>query len=118
MTVTELLHRAAAQKATLAATDNETRNRALCEMAKALRFHTKAILLANERDLENADGKISEVMKDRLRLTSERISAMADAVEEVTRLPDPLGLEQSNVTRENGINIKKVSVPLGGLAMR
>ncbi len=117
MTVTELLKRAAAQKATLAATDNETRNRALCEMAKALRFHTKAILLANERDLENADGKISEVMKDRLRLTSERISAMADAVEEVTRLPDPLGLEQSNVTRENGINIKKVSVPLGVLAM-
>ncbi len=117
MTVNELLERAVSHKATLAATDNETRNRALCEMAAALRFHTKAILAANSLDLKNADGKISEVMKDRLRLSPERIEAMAQAVTEVTDLPDPLGRTLDSCERENGIKIKKVSVPLGVLAM-
>ena len=117
MSVNELLKRAAAQKAVLAATDNQTRNRALCEMAESLRFYHKAILAANEEDLKNADGKISEVMKDRLRLTKERIFAMADAVLEVTKLPDPLGKVLSQNTRDNGLLIEKVSVPLGVLAM-
>ncbi|MBQ8549995.1 MAG: glutamate-5-semialdehyde dehydrogenase [Clostridia bacterium] len=117
MTVKELLEKAVVHKAFLATTDNDTRNRALLAMAEALRANTDQILAANDIDLANADGKISEVMKDRLRLTKERIGAMADAVVEVTRLPDPLGRKLDFVTRENGIEINKISVPLGVLAM-
>ncbi|MBR3594152.1 MAG: glutamate-5-semialdehyde dehydrogenase [Clostridia bacterium] len=117
MTVKELLEKAVVHKAFLATTDNDTRNRALLAMAEALRANTDQILAANDIDLANADGKISEVMKDRLRLTKERIGAMADAVVEVTRLPDPLGRKLDFVTRENGIEITKISIPLGVLAM-
>ena len=63
MSVNELLSRAVLHKATLAATDNEKRNEALLKMADALRANTEKILAANALDLENADGKISEVMK-------------------------------------------------------
>jgi len=117
MTVMDLLSRAVLHKAELAATDNDKRNNALLCMADALRENTDSILAANELDIAAAEGKISEVMKDRLRLTPERIAAMADAVVEVTRLPDPLGRSLQTVTRENGLKIEKVSVPLGVLAM-
>ncbi len=117
MTVNELLDRAAAHKATLAAATNEQKNSALIKMAESLRAHTDSILSANGKDLENADGKISEVMKDRLRLTKERIHNMADAIIDVTRLPDPVGITLDTNTCQNGLKIKKVSVPVGLLAM-
>ncbi len=117
MTVTELLQKAVVNKPVLAATDDNKRNEALLSMAEALRENMAEILEANALDLAAADGKISEVMKDRLRLTPERISAMADAVVEVTKLPDPLGRRLDFITRENGMEIEKVSVPLGVLAM-
>ncbi len=117
MTVNELLLSAAKHKATLAAADAEQKNNALMCAAESLRAHTEDILAANRIDLENADGKISEVMKDRLRLTSERIAAMADAVLDVTRLPDPVGLTLEEHSCENGLKISKVSVPVGVLAM-
>lgn len=117
MTVNELLLSAAKHKATLAAASEETKNAALCSAAESLRAHTDDILAANKIDLENANGKISEVMQDRLRLTAERIAAMADAVLDVTRLPDPVGLTLSESECANGLKISKVSVPVGVLAM-
>ncbi len=117
MTVNELLCRAAAHKSTLAAATNEQKNCALTKMAESLRAHTDSILAANAKDLENADGKISEVMKDRLRLTADRINAMADAIIDVTRLPDPVGITIDTNSCQNGLNIRKVSVPVGLLAM-
>ena len=117
MTTLEILQRAKAQKATLAAMSGEQRNKALLKMAESLKAHCDEIIAANKVDIENAKDKISPVMIDRLTLTKERIFAMADAVVDVTRLPDPLGETISTVCRPNGLTIRKVSVPLGLLAM-
>lgn len=95
----------------------EKKNAALLNMADALIFHTEDILAANETDLNNAKGKISEVMLDRLRLDEKRIVAMADGIREVAKLPDPVGRVISETTRENGLKIEKVSVPLGVVAI-
>ena len=117
MTTLEILQRAKAQKAALAAMSGEQRNKALLKMAESLKAHCDGIIAANKIDIENARDKISPVMIDRLTLTKERIFAMADAVVDVTRLPDPLGETISTVCRPNGLTIRKVSVPLGLLAM-
>ncbi len=117
MTTLEILRKAKAQKAVLAAMSGEQRNEALLKMAESLKKHCDEIIAANKIDIQNAKDKISPVMIDRLTLTKERIFAMADAVVDVTKLPDPLGETISTVKRPNGLNIRKVSVPLGLLAM-
>lgn len=89
------------------------KNAVLFNMADALISHTDDILAANETDLKKAAGRISEVMLDRLRLDKNRIAAMAEGIREVAKLPDPVGRVISETTRENGLLIKKVSVPLG-----
>ena len=95
----------------------DKKNFVLLNMADALVSHTDNILSANETDLKNAEGKISEVMLDRLRLDKGRIAAMAEGIREVAKLPDPVGRVLSETTRENGLLIKKVSVPLGVVAI-
>lgn len=95
----------------------DKKNSVLLNMADALISHTDDILAANETDLKNAAGKISEVMLDRLRLDKGRIAAMAEGIREVAKLPDPVGRVLSETTRENGLLIKKVSVPLGVVAI-
>lgn len=95
----------------------EKKNSVLFNMADALISHTDDILAANETDLRNAAGRISEVMLDRLRLDKNRIAAMAEGIREVAKLPDPVGRVISETTRENGLLIKKVSVPLGVVAI-
>ncbi len=117
MTTIDILKKAKAQKQTVAALSGEQRNLALIKMAESLKSHCEEIIAANRLDIENAKDKISPVMIDRLTLTKERIFAMADAVVDVTRLPDPLGEVISTVDRPNGLTIRKVSVPLGLLAM-
>ena len=72
MTTQEILQAAKAAKGAFAAADTETRNRALEEMADALLADREAILAANALDLEAAQGSISTVMQDRLRLTDAR----------------------------------------------
>ena len=96
---------------------DEKINDALAAMAKALIENTDKILKINAIDIENARDKISPVMIDRLRLTRERISAMADGLLEITKLPSPLGRILSSVTRPNGLIINKVSVPMGVIAI-
>ena len=117
MTTLEILQRAKVQKPKLAAMGGEQRNLALLKMAESLKNKSDEIIAANKIDIENAKDKISPVMIDRLTLTKERIFAMADAVVDVTKLPDPLGETISTVKRPNGLTIRKVSVPLGLLAM-
>ena len=97
--------------------NTDKKNSVLLNMADALISHTDDILAANETDLKNAAGKISEVMLDRLRLDKARIAAMAEGIREVAKLPDPVGRALSETTRENGLLIKKVSVPLGVVAI-
>ena len=117
MTTIEILQKAKLCKTSVAASSNEQRNNALIKMAEALKSHCDDIIAANNLDISNATGKISPVMIDRLTLNKQRIFAMADAIVEVTALPDPLGEVLTSVKRPNGLKIEKVSVPLGLLAM-
>ena len=117
MTTQKIIDNAVSCKSVFAATTSRQRNNALVCMAESLVEKCDEIIEANKIDLENAKGKISEVMLDRLSLTKERIVAMAEAVKEVTNLPDPLGREIEKTNRPNGLEITKVSVPLGVLGM-
>ena len=89
------------------------KNAALLSMAGALEIDSKKILAANAEDVEAARGVVSEVMIDRLRLTEERIHAMAEGIREVVRLKDPVGEVIESVTRPNGLSIQKRRVPMG-----
>ena len=82
-------------------------------MADALVDATADILAANQLDMEAAQGRISEVMLDRLLLTEERIQAMADGILQVAALPDPVGELLEERTLENGLVIQKKRVAMG-----
>ena len=101
----------------IAGKTDEELNLALTKMAEALLSGTDAILLANECDVKAAEGKISPVMIDRLRLTKERIEGMAKGIIEITALPSPLGKVIKRVERPNGLIIERVSVPMGVIAI-
>ena len=113
----EMLERAKAARAKVSALSAEKRNAALNAMADALIANTEAILAANAVDMEKAAGVISTVMLDRLKLTAERIAGMAKGIRDVALLPDPVGLLLDEHTREDGLNIKKVSTPVGVIAI-
>ena len=117
MTTQEILLSAKAAAPVLAAADTELKNRALLAMAESLITNCDAILQENAKDMAAAQGKISPVMLDRLRLTEERISAMAEGIRQVASLPDPVGRVRSTVTRPNGMVIQKVGVPMGVVAI-
>ena len=90
------------------------KNDALLEIAFVLRRCKQEIIEANAIDLENARArKMSESLIDRLKLTEDRIEGMAQACEKLVALTDPVGEVISGSTRPNGMNIRKVRVPLG-----
>ena len=93
------------------------KNQALLAMAEALEESRESILAANALDLSAARGNISEVMLDRLRLTPERIAAMARGIRDVVGLPDPVGVVLEETVRPDGLTIQKVSVPMGVIAI-
>ena len=113
----EILVKAKETVALMRGTDDNKINEALMLMAQALIKSTDKILERNEVDIEAAKDKISPVMIDRLRLTKERIAAMAEGICEITRLPSPLGKLLSRVERPNGLVIDKVTVPIGVIAI-
>lgn len=113
----ELLEQAKAAKSRVAALGTEEKNRGLLAMADSLEAHAGEILKANAEDLTEAQGKISDVMLDRLRLTGDRIRAMAQGIRQVAALPDPVGLILDSHTRPDGLKIDKVSVPMGVIAI-
>ena len=113
----ELLEQAKAAKPQVAALGTEEKNRGLLAMADSLEAHAGEILKANAEDLTEAQGKISDVMQDRLRLTEGRIQAMAQGIRQVAALPDPVGLILDSHTRPDGLKIDKVSVPMGVIAI-
>ena len=117
MTTQELLRAARGAKSAMALADTARKNAALLSMAEALTAHTGAILAANAADLEAARGTIGEVMLDRLRLTEDRIAGMAEGVRQVAALPDPVGQVLRTVERPNGLQIRRVSVPMGVIAI-
>lgn len=104
-------------KPLVSALTEEQKNTALKEMAFALRENAKDILFANEADIKAAEGKIPKVMLDRLLLDNSRIEGMAKGIEEVALLPDPVGHILDTYTRQDGLQIQKVSVPVGVIAI-
>lgn len=100
--------------AKLAVTSTAVKNAALLAMAAALEAQQSEILAANERDVTAAAGKgMKSSMLDRLKLTAERISGMADGLRQVAGLADPVGNVIDGKTLPNGLHITKIRVPLG-----
>jgi glutamate-5-semialdehyde dehydrogenase len=103
---------------TLAGLRADVRNAALCAMADALMAHRDEILHANSVDVEEAEKagmRLSYL--DRLCLDDGRITSMADGLRLTAALPDPLGREDYSVRRPNGLEIRRVRVPLGVVGM-
>lgn len=100
--------------AKLAVTSTAVKNAALLAMAAALEEQQSEILAANERDMTAAAAKgMKSSMLDRLKLTAERISGMADGLRQVAGLADPVGNVIDGKTLPNGLHITKIRVPLG-----
>lgn len=106
--------KAKASEKALRCASTELKNKALAAIAKALCDNTDKILAANAIDIEKADENgVSVVMQDRLRLTKERVKAIADDIGNVIKLDDPVGTTDSGSVRPNGMRITKIRVPLG-----
>ena len=100
--------------AKLAVTSTAVKNAALLAMAAALEAQQAEILSANEHDMTAAAAKdMKSSMLDRLKLTAERISGMADGLRQVAGLADPVGNVIDGKTLPNGLHITKIRVPLG-----
>ncbi len=102
----------------LASSSTEQKNSALKEAAKAIRASAKEILAANEKDIKLAKAnRANAAYLDRLALSPVRIEAMAKGLEEIAKLPDPVGKKLASWDRPNGLKISRVSVALGVIGM-
>ena len=117
MTTLEILKQAKAATASLALLTETQKNDALLSMADALESSVEEILSANEQDVKAVQDSMNSVMIDRLRLTRERIHAMAEGIRDVVKLPDPVGKITDSFTRPNGIKVSKMRVPMGVVAI-
>lgn len=114
MTVTEQGKRARATLAFMSQVDSEQKNKALNAIANMLEKNSDRIIKANAIDLEQGrNNGLSEGLLDRLMLNEERIKSMADGVRQVAGLADPCGKVLSEYKKDNGLLIKKITVPIG-----
>ena len=98
----------------LALASSEQKDAALSAMAEAIRAHAAQILTANAEDVTEAKaGGMSSAFVDRLALTQARVNAIADGIDVVRAIPDPVGKVTETWTRPNGMTIERVRVPLG-----
>ncbi len=117
MTTTQILENARSAKAQAMLLDTEQKNTVLLKMADALLEDCDEILASNAIDVQNSRGIISDVMIDRLTLSKERITQMAQGIRDVAALPDPVGKVISSYERPDGLLIEKVAVPIGVTAI-
>ncbi len=114
---------AAAQRAreasfTLGTATRATKDAALQAMGSALEEHSQSVLDANARDVEEQQAAgLSAAMIDRLRLSSDRVTAMADGLRALAALPDPVGEVVRGSTLANGLELRQLRVPFGVVAM-
>jgi glutamate-5-semialdehyde dehydrogenase len=112
--VKAIARRARTASLQLARIPTDQKDRALACIADLLNKSVDDILAENKKDLDaGREAGLSEAMLDRLLLTPERISAMADGVREVAALRDPVGEEIERIHRPNGLEITKIRVPIG-----
>jgi glutamate-5-semialdehyde dehydrogenase len=110
----QLGEQARAASRLMAKADTNTKNQALRNIASLIRHHEKALLAANQQDLDAAKANGMEAaMLDRLALSEKSVATMAEGLEQIASLPDPIG-EMSNFKyRPSGIQIGQMRVPLG-----
>jgi glutamate-5-semialdehyde dehydrogenase len=106
----------------IASASVEQRNQALEEIARALERSAAEILEANAQDVAEAKpaferGELSKALLDRLKLSAEKLQAMIEGVRAVIALPDPVGRVLDRVELDSGLELEKVSCPLGLLAV-
>ncbi len=112
--LTEIGKRVKDASVSLAVASTEDKNRILKAIANALRDNCKKILDANTLDIENGrKNGMAESLVDRLMLNTDRIEGMAQGIEGVISLPDPVGRVLWETQRPNGMKIQRVSTPLG-----
>lgn len=114
MTVLEMGKRAKATQSFLAGVTTSQKNEALVAIANALKDNKENIIRSNKIDLENGKANgLNDGLLDRLMLNADRIDVMADGCIEVSNLEDACGKTISEYNKDNGLVIKKVTVPLG-----
>ena len=117
-TINDLALRAREASLSLAGASSSDKDDALQAIARALETNRKLLLEENQKDLDSAEENgLSEAMVDRLRLTHERIDGMAQGLRQLIDLPDPVDSVIHETTRPNGLLIKKVSTPIGVIAI-
>ena len=117
-TVSEVCEAAKRAALALGSASTEAKDAALAATARLLGERTAEILEANATDLadERAEG-LSEALRDRLALSGERVAAIAEGVRAVAALEDPIGEELEHRTLASGLDLRKVRVPLGVVAV-
>lgn len=114
MTQLEIMGAKAKDASRFLMTAGSKKDEALNAIAKALRENADKIIKANDIDIENGkNAGLTKSLLDRLQLTEERINGMADGVSEVASLADPVGRVLDGRTLKNGLQIEKVTVPMG-----
>ena len=114
MTQLEIMGTKAKKASRFLMTAGSKKDEALSAIAKALRENADKIIKANDIDIENGKkAGLTKSLLDRLKLTEERINGMADGVSEVASLADPVGRVLDGRTLKNGLQIEKVTVPMG-----
>ena len=112
--VAELCALAREASRTLASVPTSVKDAALEAMAASLTERAEEILAANQRDMENGrEASLSDALLDRLRLDEERLRGIAQAVRQIVALPDPVGEVIDGWRLPNGLDVRKVRVPLG-----
>src|ERR687897_650975 len=116
--VAEVCAKAKGAARELAALDTATKNAALEAMGEALEQRTHEILEANTRDMEaGQEAGLHSGLLDRLALTQERVAGIARDVRAIAALPDPVGETIGGHRLENGLDVRRVRVPLGVVAV-
>lgn len=114
MTALQRIQKAKQASGTLANLTTETKNSALKKVAELLVSRSAEILVANKLDLELAvKSNLATGLQDRLRLSSERVQLLADSIQEVINLPDPIGEVVQAKTLANGLELSQLRVPFG-----
>ncbi len=116
MTTQEILEQAQKAKKSVALLTTDQKNSALIYSANCILSAENEILAANDKDLKAAEEKISSVMLDRLALNHDRLQAMAEGLRQVAALDDPINKVLCQTYRDK-LTIKKISVPLGVVAI-
>jgi glutamate-5-semialdehyde dehydrogenase len=113
MSVSEILQAAKTAAPLIARASTLKKNLVLKELAKLLSESSDAIISANQIDIENGKSTLSAGLIDRLNLTEGRIQALADSLQSIVDLPDPVGESLQGFTLGNGLRLQQVRVPLG-----